>query len=1291
MRSKILLLTFIIILFSISMTMADWSKVDENVNVPWYGMAKCFSTAVWDQGTRYIYAANGINRMFYSTDDGETWNGCDEENTSHITAILADPYNEHYVYIAREDPNNPTINGFWKSINRGLNFTQENGDENNCGQYLLTNVKITSIGAKPLYDDPYTVDSVIVTCRVDNYLGEGNVLRYSSHPQDDPMCWYLDTEFSNYYAWDPYWGYEWMSMSAYAANFNDLSQTYVGTRRRPMPPIFPSSIPGIYRYLGDSYTDLLVGRNPLGSDYYYDGVNYFKFSDGNITTWPPLALVGTVNWYYGYYYPTYNEIYYQNPDDRNEWLLLTKTPGGESNMWEYGNADYFPDMAPIALPNTEGLDFLLFLTCSKEYESGSPAKSGIYRWTQNSDWENLTSLPTTYFKSGRGLLAYQTPQGGINVLWGANDSPNDEYGKTTYGAVYRDSVDPNNPSEVVGWHEVNKHMNTLKSRELCILDSQFVVAGLTENPNWPYAFNHWLISCSDDNCGHWTSKRGDTIDFSQGDEIRDLKYARGGNWSEIVYAAPVNGIGYHYDTIYVSTNQGRGWDPQFGFDENHPDFRVWNIANYHTRFYASLTGRPFVVSHKAGVRGWSEFGEWDEQNWGEARGIDAGFHGVDDGDTINIVLVGTQYDGIKSSKDDGNPNWGSAGLNGGSYTDVDLVKGYYTEDSYVVLAKVKQNGNWHLMRGISGPPITWSNLDEEIPATRRNIQSIEFDSDKPHVVVLSTLDASNNGYCYLSINGGVNWNIFNEGLGANFGRVKDVAFWHSSSQLYYAEAVYLATDKGLYKWPIIFPDPVIDSDTEWTNDYPIFITQDILIDTGATLTIDPGTQIYFSPKYESSSKSRTRGPKITVKGELLVSGTSGSPIEFKPWMNPDSAGNDEWSGIIVSGTGGAEINYALISNASTGLSAKLGAGIVVENSTINKCKYDGVYADSDAAVVMNSCTIEDIGYCGVKNLGAVSKIDSCSLTNCKRYGVYISYTDSSFKDSSTVSHSTIQYSIISDPDSSQYAISVSGLSMTRITNNNLRGYGQGGIKLNMCNIKIDSTTVKKSVYYGIYAYKASPIIGYCTFDSILSNTSMGIFADGGSYPKVRYTQFKHLREGVSAHEANLPDLGDSTDFGYNDFEGCVNRYIAHADHTPPYPLLSAVGNYYGEDGPDTTKFSYRPLINYCPGITTDPFPKIGIPVEQPTNYTLSTNYPNPFNPKTTIKFNLISGGQTKLEVYNIIGQKINTLVESYLAAGEYSFTWNGCDYGGNPVASGVYIYRIESEGFTQTKTMTLLK
>jgi len=88
---------------------------------------------------------------------------------------------------------------------------------------------------------------------------------------------------------------------------------------------------------------------------------------------------------------------------------------------------------------------------------------------------------------------------------------------------------------------------------------------------------------------------------------------------------------------------------------------------------------------------------------------------------------------------------------------------------------------------------------------------------------------------------------------------------------------------------------------------------------------------------------------------------------------------------------------------------------------------------------------------------------------------------------------------------------------------------------------------------------------------------------------------------------------------------------------------------------------------------------------------LSGNYPNPFNPETTISFSIKNQTQVTLDIYNLKGQKVKTLVSEKKSAGSHDVVWNGTDETGKPVSSGVYFYRMQAGDYSSTRKMMLMK
>lgn len=91
------------------------------------------------------------------------------------------------------------------------------------------------------------------------------------------------------------------------------------------------------------------------------------------------------------------------------------------------------------------------------------------------------------------------------------------------------------------------------------------------------------------------------------------------------------------------------------------------------------------------------------------------------------------------------------------------------------------------------------------------------------------------------------------------------------------------------------------------------------------------------------------------------------------------------------------------------------------------------------------------------------------------------------------------------------------------------------------------------------------------------------------------------------------------------------------------------------------------------------------------NFQLFSNYPNPFNPSTNIKYTIPMASNVKVEIYNTLGQLVTTLVNNHQQAGTYNVVWNGNDFNGNKVSTGVYIYRLTTDNFVSSKKMILVK
>jgi len=123
------------------------------------------------------------------------------------------------------------------------------------------------------------------------------------------------------------------------------------------------------------------------------------------------------------------------------------------------------------------------------------------------------------------------------------------------------------------------------------------------------------------------------------------------------------------------------------------------------------------------------------------------------------------------------------------------------------------------------------------------------------------------------------------------------------------------------------------------------------------------------------------------------------------------------------------------------------------------------------------------------------------------------------------------------------------------------------------------------------------------------------------------------------------------------------------------------------DGQDTTAASNGPR-NLTVDATTV---KVADEMNLPQQFTLEQNYPNPFNPTTTIRYSIPEAAHVSIKVYNILGERIATLLKKQQSAGRYSVVWNGQNEQGRKVSTGIYFYRIEANNYSAMKKMVIAK
>jgi len=138
------------------------------------------------------------------------------------------------------------------------------------------------------------------------------------------------------------------------------------------------------------------------------------------------------------------------------------------------------------------------------------------------------------------------------------------------------------------------------------------------------------------------------------------------------------------------------------------------------------------------------------------------------------------------------------------------------------------------------------------------------------------------------------------------------------------------------------------------------------------------------------------------------------------------------------------------------------------------------------------------------------------------------------------------------------------------------------------------------------------------------------------------------------------------------------------------PITSYIDNFWG-----APRFVLNNGTTFTPAIVPGGIFYQAVDVAEndalPADFTLYQNYPNPFNMDTEIGFTLPTSGQVSLDIFDILGRKIRTLVSGSLDVGYHSFRWNSTDDNGAEVSSGLYFYKLQTGETDAIKKMLLLK
>ncbi len=452
---------------------------------------------------------------------------------------------------------------------------------------------------------------------------------------------------------------------------------------------------------------------------------------------------------------------------------------------------------------------------------------------------------------------------------------------------------------------------------------------------------------------------------------------------------------------------------------------------------------------------------------------------------------------------------------------------------------------------------------------------------------------------------------------------------------------------------------------------PYYVTGDITVHPEGSLTIEPGVELIISENVN-----------IFVHGRLTAAGTEEKPVVFRP-----SSDAVRWGAICFENAAGlSSITNAVIEEASQGEDPVLYRSAVSAQSTnllLEHVRFTGnlqsVYtADGDLTV----------RYCIFEDTNSGQHVDASGGTAVVEYSEFHNSDAGDAIDYNNVTGGSVSFNTIyASPDD---GIDIgSGSGDINIIGNKVYNCSDKGISIGEISIGIDiSHNIVTLSSIGI-AVKDSSVASIDHNTLYRNNTSISAYKSDHTIPYGGFVAVTNTIISLSGTASVSTDDISSIDVSYSlsDKElilGDGNIY-ASADFISPEENdfgLRKGSPAIGHGIPDGDDPSDIGAVPYSAVSAVDGISDISIH----ESFVLGQNYPNPFNPVTTIPITVAEPGRVTVEVYSILGQHVETLIDDDMTTGIYTVMFNS----GN-LPAGVYIYLIKSGDYAESKQMLLLK
>lgn len=473
---------------------------------------------------------------------------------------------------------------------------------------------------------------------------------------------------------------------------------------------------------------------------------------------------------------------------------------------------------------------------------------------------------------------------------------------------------------------------------------------------------------------------------------------------------------------------------------------------------------------------------------------------------------------------------------------------------------------------------------------------------------------------------------------------------------------------------VIPTTPVADtvaSNSTW--DMTTLISGPVVIPAGVTVTVAAGSKVLAA----------SSGAAIYVGGSLVIEGGGVRPV-FQ--CETQSAG--DWGGIVVADGGSVDWgDGCLIYDASTAVTVEEGAqAMTISGVRVENCSLAG-FDLQDSVKLLNDTVLGNPTEAGVIISGCDPTIELCHFTDCE-YGIFAEHWGGKLHASEIDGPGQYGVYLYIAPESfgSDTASLIDVDIVGHFSAAHLYADDSASVSIDSCEF---STSIVDTVqsHFGIKAR-------YCWIyvrHSQITNCDTAVYV-------VNCTGNLGIGNGSEAgHNSITTDTCSDSCAGSRVVAVCVPIEYGFDGPDPPGPIceFKAEGNWWGTPTPSSTWFTN---VDYDPWLSSDTLLKpapgstlnagsVAVAAAGITGH----NYPNPFNPSTTIEFSLPTNGRTTIIVYNVLGQTVRVVADREFFAGLNRVVWDGIDNAGRQAASGIYFYLVTSGNRECSRKMILVR